>query len=67
MVRERLHNMNIGPTEIIFLLGMLMLFAGLWLWLGLGIALAVCGATMVLSALINSWMQHRETVRHAVI
>jgi hypothetical protein len=61
-MRAFFENLRVGPTEIVLLLGLALLFAGLWLWLGLGIALAACGAVMVLSALANGWMQHRELV-----
>ncbi len=46
---------QLGIVEVVFLLGMAMLFAGLWLLAGLGLALTVCGAVLVLISTISAW------------
>lgn len=56
-----------GATEIMYLIGLLLLFAGAWIWFDLGRALALCGSVLVLTSWLNSWMQHREELSRAAI
>ena len=46
---------QVGVVEIMFLLGMLILFVGLWLQAGLGLAMTVCGAILVLISTLSAW------------
>jgi hypothetical protein len=59
-------NLKVGPSELMFLSGLALMFLGLLVWIGLGVACTICGATLVISALINNWMQHREMVNGVV-
>jgi hypothetical protein len=53
---------KIRPSEIMFLLGMLLLFAGLWIWFGIGPASAAVGIVLIAVAILNDWMGWRSNV-----
>jgi hypothetical protein len=48
---------QLGASEWMYLLGLLLLFSGLWVWLSLGMALTVAGAVLVLSSTLNSTLR----------
>jgi hypothetical protein len=58
-------NLEIGPTEILFLSGLVLLFIGLGLWFGIGVALAACGAVLVVTAVLSAVITEIGA-RHAV-
>lgn len=53
-----------GASEIIYLVGLVFLFAGLWIWMGLGQALFACGCILIATAIINSLAME---ARHAAV
>ena len=50
-------NLQVGPTEILYLSGLLLLFLGLALWLGVGVAFTACGGVLIGTALLNGIQQ----------
>jgi len=57
---------EIGANEVIYLVGLLGMFLGLWIWLGLGPALAIPGGILMVTALINGWLAERAEAEDVV-
>ncbi len=43
---------EIGPSEIMYLAGLVLLFVGVWNWMGLGQACATVGFLLMVTALL---------------
>lgn len=57
----------IGVSEVIYLVGLLFFFLGLWIWIGLGQALFSVGAVLIGTAFINAQARDKQAERkHAV-
>jgi UPF0716 family protein affecting phage T7 exclusion len=53
-------------TEIIYLVGVVFLFIGLWLAIGLGVAFASVGGVLIATAILNSVMRYRQEIHNVV-
>ena len=53
MIARLSRAVHLGVTEVLFLLGLVLMFFGMWLWLGLGQALFGVGCLLVSAAMIN--------------
>jgi hypothetical protein len=51
---------HLSEIEIMFLIGLASLFAGLWLLHGLGLALTVSGGALIVTALLNIYLEARN-------
>jgi hypothetical protein len=47
-------NLHIGPSEVLYLTGLILLFSGLALWQGIGVALTTCGAVLIITGLLSA-------------
>ncbi len=55
-----------GPTEIMFLIGIVLLFIGLLILWGLGGSFCVCGGVLIVSAQINAWQRHQNEAQNVI-
>jgi len=51
----------VGPAEVLYLVGLAAILAGLWVWLGFGQALFFCGCLLVATAFVSA-MERRNNV-----
>ena len=60
---------QIGATEVMYILGLALLFLGLLLWFGIAIALTACGAVLIISALLSDWLRSwiQREMTHAIV
>jgi positive regulator of sigma E activity len=62
-----LNQFVLGASEIMYLLGLVFFFIGLWLWIGLGQALFGVGCVLITTGLINAQARDaRQETRNAV-
>ena len=52
-------------SDVFFVVGLLMIFGGLWVMAGLGLALTVCGSLLFCLGVFSAYMAAPRTVTNA--
>lgn len=55
-----------GPSEILFLIGLIFVFIGLWIWIGLGQAFFGVGAVLLATAFSNAMQRSSQESKDVV-
>jgi hypothetical protein len=58
--------LRMGPSEIMYLIGLFAVFTGLWLWFGLGPALVADGGILVCTGMLNGWLMSKAEARNVI-
>ena len=61
--RERV---AIGVSEVMFLIGLVLLLIGVWVWLGLGLALTVCGGVLIGTSILNGLLLEARAAKNVI-
>ena len=56
----------IGPSEVLYLVGLILFFFGLWIWFDLGQALFCTGAVLIATAFINAITRDTQEKKHVI-
>ncbi|MBS4062730.1 MAG: hypothetical protein KG029_20210 [Bacteroidetes bacterium] len=55
-----------GPSEVLYMIGLISVFFGLWVWIGLGQALFGVGAVLLATAFANAMRRSPQENKDAV-
>lgn len=56
----------VGPSEVLYLVGLVLFFFGLWVWFGLGQALFCTGAVLISTAFANAMTRDSQEQKNVV-
>lgn len=58
---------QLGASEVMFLIGLALLMAGVWIWFGIGQSLSVGGVALLILAMLNGIVRDALPGRNDVI